>query len=125
MSHGSSLFGDSLHAPETRKILAAYRTRPQRRNECSLQGTHVSGEVRTKLGAERTSLVLFRHRFPRAVLGCISHYMISVELCSGLVKALARLDPAGFGLDDSSTPTRWDTCVGDPAPARSSKVAPM
>jgi hypothetical protein len=32
----------------------------------------------------------------------------------GVVKALAMLDPAGFGLDDSSTPTRWNTRVGDP-----------
>jgi hypothetical protein len=40
--------------------------------------------------------------------------MISVELCSNVVKALAALDPAGFGLDDSSTPTRWTTRVGDP-----------
>jgi hypothetical protein len=27
--------------------------------------------------------------------------MISVELCSTFVKALAALDPAGFGLDDA------------------------
>ena len=56
----------------------------------------------------------FRHRFRQPALGCIGHHPISVELCSGLVKALATLDPSGFGLDDSSTPTRWDTRVGDP-----------
>ena len=41
---------------------------------------------------------------------CVGHQMLSIELCSTFVKALAVLDPAGFGLT---------------TPARSSKVALM
>ena len=44
---------------------AACRTRPQRRNECSAQGTQVSGDVRTKMRAERTAPVV-SHRW----IGC-------------------------------------------------------
>ena len=41
----------------------------------------------------------------------IGHHMISVELCSGLVKALAALDPAGFGLDDACAQLEGSTYV--------------
>ena len=46
-----------------------------------------------------------------AVLGCIGHHMISVELCSTFVKALAALDPAGFGLDDACAQLEGSTYV--------------
>ena len=37
--------------------------------------------------------------------------MISVELCSDVVKALAALDPAGFGLDDACAQLESSTYV--------------
>ena len=42
---------------------------------------------------------------------CIGHHMISVDLCSNVVKALAALDPAGFGLDDACAQLEGSTYV--------------
>ena len=42
---------------------------------------------------------------------CVGHQMISIELCSTFVKALAALDPAGFGLDDACAQLESSTYV--------------
>jgi hypothetical protein len=43
----------------------------------------------------------------------IDHHMVRIELCSTAVKALASLDPAGFGLDAVCAPLEGCTlCDG-------------
>jgi hypothetical protein len=46
-----------------------------------------------------------------SVLGCVGDHMISLERCSTFVKALAALDPAGFGLDDACAQLEGSTYV--------------
>jgi hypothetical protein len=51
------------------------------------------------------------HSDSAALLACIGHHMINVELCSTSSKALAALDPAGFGLDDACAQLQGSTYV--------------
>ena len=61
----------------------------------------------------RNSLYFSPH-FSASLSPEIGHHHDQDRAVLDIVKALAALDPAGCGLDDSSTPTRWNTRVGDP-----------